>query len=195
MTNKPQLDDLEAVRKIVDALTGFASGEQQRILRWVREKVGIPLERDPAAGAGRPNLLESQDPVRKPEESNLSDIKSFIDAKRPSSDNQFAAAVAYYFRFQAPPELRKESITADDLQEACRQAGRSRMSRPAQTLVNAHGQGLLNRGERGTYAINTVGENLVAMTLPSDQGKGIGRKPSKKAAKKRPIVRKKATKR
>jgi hypothetical protein len=33
-------------------------------------------------------------------------------------------------------------------------------------LNNAKNQGYLNPAARGEYAINTVGENLVAMTLP-----------------------------
>jgi len=46
--------------------------------------------------------------------------------------------------------------------------GRARLENPGQTLRNAHHGGLLDRGEgRGLYVINTVGENLVAMTLPS----------------------------
>jgi hypothetical protein len=91
-----------------------------------------------------------------------------VEKKIPSSDTQFAATVAYYYRFEAPAHLRKESITSEELQEACRQVGRDRLPKPAQTLVNAHHQGLLDRGERGAYIINTVGENLVAMALPSE---------------------------
>ena len=39
------------------------------------------------------------------------------------------------------------------------------------TLNNAKTQGLLDSGsEAGKFVINTVGENLVAMTLPSQSG-------------------------
>ncbi len=98
-----------------------------------------------------------------------SDIKSFVEKKKPSSDTQFAATIAYYYRFEAPGHLRKESITSADLQDACRQTGRRRIRHLRQTLVNTHRQGLLDRAERGAYSINTVGENLVAMALPSDE--------------------------
>jgi hypothetical protein len=84
---------------------------------------------------------------------------------------QFAATVAYYFAFEAPLGERKDSITADDLQDACRQVGRHRLKRPIKTLHNAHASGLLDKaGERGAFKINTVGENLVAVTLPSGSG-------------------------
>jgi hypothetical protein len=47
---------------------------------------------------------------------------------------------------------------------------------PAQTLINAHGAGLLDTAERGAYAINSVGENLVAMTLPGEAADSSGKK-------------------
>jgi hypothetical protein len=97
------------------------------------------------------------------------DIKSFIDEKRPRSDVQFAATVAYYLRFEAPSDERKDSINKEDLQEACRKAKRDRLKIPYQTLLNAHKLGLLDKGsEKATFAINTVGENLVAMSLPGE---------------------------
>jgi len=34
-------DDLEAVRAIVDALQGFEAGDQERIIRWAREKLRL----------------------------------------------------------------------------------------------------------------------------------------------------------
>jgi hypothetical protein len=38
-----------------------------------------------------------------------------------------------------------------------------------QTLLNAHNLGLLDKGtEKATFSINSVGENLVAMTLPDE---------------------------
>lgn len=36
-------DDLEAVRAVVEALQGFEAGDQERIIRWAREKLG-PVE-------------------------------------------------------------------------------------------------------------------------------------------------------
>jgi hypothetical protein len=90
------------------------------------------------------------------------DIKTFIAGKKPRNDVQYAAAVAYYYRFQAPPAEKKEVINKEDLQEATRKSGRGRFHDPLQTLNNAHTLGLLDRGpEKGTFVINTVGENLV----------------------------------
>ena len=200
MTDKA-LDDLDAVRTIVETLKNFKPEEQQRILRWAVEKAGLPssiaLASTTAPGApaspGAPVVPSSHAPVTTPSTNGAVDIKSFIDQKQPRSDVQFAATVAYYLRFEAPPAERKESIGGDDLQEACRKAKRDRLKNPYQTLKNAHTLGLLDKGsEKATFALNTVGENLVAMTLPGDgkaapkPGKPRKAEKAKKAAKKVP---------
>ncbi len=163
MANK--LDDLDAVRTIVETLQPFEKVDQERILRWVREKLGLqqhPTEKQNASH-------REPEPKDKPGGgASARSIREFVAEKSPRSDNQFAATVAYYYRFEAPDSEHKDSISANDLQEACRQAGRPRLGDPGKTLRNAHGVGLLDKaGEAGAFRINTVGENLVAMTLPS----------------------------
>ena len=182
MSSKP--DDLEAVRIIVDTLSAFDATEQERILRWSREKLGLSTDAQGSAAVNTQTSIASPAPpygaLGSRSHDTAVDIKSFIAEKIPSSDNQFAAAVAYYYRFEAPEAVRKEAITADDLQEACRLTDRSRIQKPAQTLINAHNVGLLDKaGDRGAYSISTVGENLVAMTLPSGAGKPRSGKKSK----------------
>lgn len=191
-SSNDKLDDLDAVRTIVDTLAKFDADTQERIIRWAREKLGLST-----AAPARP---ERGLPVQAPSESQATtsqrqgpagstDIKSFVSAKNPSSNNEFTATVAYYYRFEAPEANRKDSINAEDLQEACRLAGRTRFTRPAQTLVNAHHAGLIDKaGDRGAYSISTVGENLVAMTLPSDGASNRSAsapKPSKKRSTKK----------
>ena len=113
-----------------------------------------------------------------------------MNGKNPKNDIQFAATVAYFYRFEAPPEQRRNEIDAVLLQDACRLAGRERFKRPRITLNNAKNQGLLDRGsEAGKFTVNTVGENLVAMTLPSQAGGPTEnrkpKKPPKKTARKK----------
>lgn len=176
MTKK--LDDLEALRTLVGTLESFEKADQERIIRWACEKLGLPF-----ATPGTPTDQITGKRL-KLEETFLTqtgvgsgkDIKAFVSEKRPMSDNQFAATVAYYYRFEASEAQRKDSITADDLQEACRKAGRERLKNPAQTLINAHSVGLIDKAEKGAYAINSVGENLVAMTLPGGKADSSGAK-------------------
>ncbi len=185
----PKTDDLDAVRVVVDAIKDFKSDEQQRIFRWVAEKLGLPQPYAPGVHGSTPlvGALPSVTPLAPPHAppapgAGAIDIKTFVAAKKPRNDVQFAAVVAYYYRFDAPQAERKDAIDKDDLQEATRKAGRERFGNPLQTLNNAHTLGLLDRGlEKGTFTINSVGENLVAMTLPGD-----GTANPKPKAKKRP---------
>jgi len=160
MTNPS--DDLEAVRIISEALKAFDDKEKDRIIRWARERLG--LQQDQAI---QTSVLPAQQSSNTPIQVHSSDIKTFVDSKNPRNDVQFAATIAYYYRFEAPENERKEAITSADLQEACRKAKRERFEKPSMTLNNAHKLGLLDKtGERGNFTINSVGENLVAMTLP-----------------------------
>lgn len=161
-----KLDDLEAVRKLVEVLSPFDAKEQERVIRWAREKLGLPVQGSAPAGTQetQADSLSGGDGS-----GGAKNIKTFVTEKNPTSDNQLAATVAHYYRFVATPATRKEFITADDLQEACRLTGRNRLPKPAQTLINAHTNGLLNKGaNRGEYGISTVGENLVAVSLPGN---------------------------
>ena len=179
-------DDLQAVRTLVDTLTPFDAADQERILRWVREKLQLPASETGLAPSKTQPESPGVSPERDRSDGSRRDIKSFVSEKNPSSDMQFAATVAYYFAFEAPPGERKDSITADDLQDACRQVGRHRLKQPIKTLHNAHASGLLDKsGERGAFKINTVGENLVAVTLPSGSGT-----PAPRRAKKNPKPKK-----
>jgi len=165
-------DDLEALRTIVAALAPFKQPDQERIIRWAKEKLGLPADIKPAEiqlfGGGGPPAAHSPTVPQ-----HGVTIKQFVEQKAPKSDNQFAAVVAYYHRFEASGAERMDNITADHLLEACRKANAKRIKNPNQTLINAHHSGLLDKVGQGEYTINSVGENLVAMALP---GLADGRK-------------------
>lgn len=194
MTPPKDKDDLAAVRLITEALDGFEAKDQERIIRWAREKVGLavaPVQTShpslPSSPAGSPpaGAAASGSAVSAPK-----DLKTFVAEKKPKNDVQFATTVAYYYRFEAPPDQRKDEINGDDLLEGCRLVGHERFKVPAQTLRNAHTLGLLNKGhEAGFFAVNSVGENLVAVALPGD-GEGIPR--TKKNKKKKTLKKVKA---
>jgi hypothetical protein len=174
-------DDLAAVRAVTEALEGFDAKDQERIIRWAREKIGLAVASETSTlPTGSVVTLGPAIPV-----TTARDLKSFVAEKKPKNDVQFAATVAYYYRFVAPPDQRKEAITSNDLQEGCRLVGRERFTVPGQTLRNAHTVGLLNKGgEAGSFAINSVGENLVDVSLPGDTT-GIPRLKKKKKKKKK----------
>ncbi len=185
-------DDLEAVRTVTTALGGFSPEEQERIIRWAREKLGLATAPrnladtrtpQPPSLAASPRLGEPADQTQPL--SSTKDLKTFVNGKGPKNDIQFATTVAYFYRFEAPPEQRRNEIDAAILQDACRLAGRERLKNPRMTLNNAKNQGLLDKGSKaGKFAVNTVGENLVVMTLPSQSDSVLKGKKPKKSAKK-----------
>ncbi len=170
----PKRSVFESAKNIADILTGVPKVEQEQAIRWVAESLGLQLT------APSPVLLPGQlGPTAPPGGNALpatparaQDIRAFVQAKQPKSDNQFAAVVAYFYRFEAATEQRRDSIDADCLQEATRLSDRDRLGNPRATLNNAVAQGYLDRAGRGDFAINTVGENLVAMTLPGSGDNG-----------------------
>ncbi len=185
-------DDLDAIRLVLDTLSPFDPQDQKRIIRWACEKLGITLEGSTPTTMSTmvPSTVQPTNtaplvqPSITPTGSQV-DIKSFLRAKNPTSDMQFAAAVAYFYAFEAPESERKESISSDELQDACRLLGRERLHNPGQTLRNTVYNGLLDKsGEKGQFKINTVGENLVAVTLPASDSTPKA-KPSRKRIKKK----------
>lgn len=163
-------NDFDAAKAVTDQLQGMDKERQERILRWVAESLGLtPLATSIHAQtpATLSHALTHQAEHMTPRAAGKpADIKSFVESKKPKSDVQFAAVVAYYYSFEAPAENRKDAIDAQLLQDAARLAGRRRPPKPRMTLNNAKNLGYLDSSERGLFSINSVGENLVAMTLP-----------------------------
>ncbi|MHB1565723.1 MAG: hypothetical protein ACYCXG_03215 [Acidiferrobacter sp.] len=168
MTAHTVTDDFDIGKVIFDKLKDLPMERQQRVLRWVAEGLGVsvgalPTLQKDGVVQGRQVFLA---PVPPSGSGTGMDIKTFIAAKTPRSDNQFAAAVAYFYRFEAPPTERRDSIDAAALQQAARLAGRKRLGHPQVTLNHAKAAGYLDSSNRGEFTINSVGENLIAMTLP-----------------------------
>jgi hypothetical protein len=189
-------DKFEGARVVVETLKDFDSKEQEMIFRWAAESLGLP---EPfSAGVSSRQVLVAPNPTPASPASSIApisapatqDIKSFVAAKNPRSDVEFAATVAYYYQFVAPDAEKKNSITEEDLIDAYRKmADRERPAKPYFTLNNAFHKGLLDRPTKGAFSINAVGENLVAMALPGDLSVGGGRKVGKKAANGRKVKR------
>lgn len=165
-------DDLEAVRTIVGLLQPFDAALQRRIVRWAAEKLDLPLPYAPEAVADAPLRRGTAQSVRKQHarvsERAGSGLKTFIAAKRPHSDTEFAATVAYYAQSVAPAGQRKAGINAADLVAACVDVGRKRPPVPGQTLRNARSAGVLASQHPGTFSVSPAGEKLVLRALPRD---------------------------
>lgn len=173
-------DDLEATRQIAALLEPFELAERERIIRWVREKLGMMAVSTQVA----PVVASLQPTASGTQTVQLNDLRSFVKSKSPKNDMQFTATVAYYHRFLAPEGSRKDAISPQDLLDACRIADWKRPARPRQTMLNAFSAGVFDKSGHGSYKLNSVGENLVAMVLPGD---GAHVPPSIKPARKTKI--------
>jgi hypothetical protein len=193
MTTTPTepLDDFEVAKAVFERMKELSRERQERVLRWVAEGLGVTYQGTPQSQGQTPGFGGTPASYLQPQAS--TDIKTFVAAKNPRSDQQFATVVAYYYRFEAPPAQRRDAINTETVQEAARLAGRKRLTKPLNTLNNAKKQGYLDSTTRGEFSINTVGENLVAMTLPGDaegtsskrRPKRVGKKPRTKKTFKR----------
>ena len=166
--SKPS-DVFDAARQVAEILDPFDNSDRERIVRWAREKVGMAA---PAAAEAPRVAITTPMTSSMPASGSVQpqDIRAFIEAKNPKNDTQLAAVVAYFNRFVSPE--RKDTVTTEDLVDACRKAVRRQPKRVAQTLVNAYQAGVFDKVDRGHYTLNSVGENLVAISLPERDGSG-----------------------
>src|SRR5262245_9196847 len=103
--------DFMAAEEIKAILDGRDKTEQERILRWVSESIGVaasPIATSPAAVSTAPAAQ-----VSLAGGSRRKDIKSFVGEKGPKNDVQFAAVAAYFYRFEASEAERKDFIVAE----------------------------------------------------------------------------------
>lgn len=174
--------DFMAAEEIKAILHGRDKNEQERILRWVTESLGIAPAPGPTHTGVIPQLggsAVSQPTAPAPASAPAAtkDIKTFYKEKNPRGDVQFAAVAAYFYRFQSSQAEHKDVLVAKDLDEAGRQARGYGFKSPLTTLNNAVGLGYFDRAGRGSFKLNAVGENLVAMTLPNTGSESNGGKP------------------
>ena len=189
---QPGTSHFDAAKSIVETLKGLDKPSQALAMRFACETLGLQsavLTQTPVAPVTAASPPASQPDIRGATHS--TDIKQFTAAKAPKSDQQFTAVVAYFYRFEAPEAVRKDAIDANTLKEAARLAGRRQARNWVFTLNNAKNSGYLDAAGSGQYKINSVGENLVAMTLP---GNGSQSPPKRKANKKEVTRRKTGTK-
>ena len=182
----------DAAKAIVDALRNLDKHAQALAMRFAAQTLeleAVQQSQQPPPPASQP--LPPSTPPTGGGTTHSTDIKQFTAAKAPKSDQQFAAVVAYFYRFEAPESERKEIIDGATLTEAARLAGRRRPQKAIFTLNNAKKSGYLDSAGSGQFRINSVGENLVAMALP---GNDSGESTQKRKPRKRKSTKKKAAK-
>lgn len=188
MSTSQKKTALDAAQVIVAELSGLPPEDQKLALRFAAEVLHLPVASVskpamPEPGAPAAPLASNKTPTA---QSSSTDIRAFTEEKKPQSDQQFAALVAYYYQFIAAPEDHRETIDPEVMKEAARQAGRPQVKRWAMTLTNAKNAGYLDPAGSGKYKLNAVGENLIAISLPDSSPRNAPKKAkkAKKASKK-----------
>lgn len=149
--------------------------QQEQAIRYASDSLGLGSGPQALLSADRPAQVSPQMPAQSTGATpHSTDIRTFTAEKVPKNDIQFAAVAAYYYRFLAPEQDRKEAINGKDLQDAARKADRRRPGNAPQTLRNAKNAGYLDSAGPGQFRINAVGENLVAVTLPGGGSEAVG---------------------
>jgi hypothetical protein len=95
MTTHSQSDDFDIAKAIFDQLKDLPAERQQRVLRWIGEGLGVSSigSSTPASHVGGTHTPTIGSLAPASAGAGPTDIKSFIAAKSPKSDQQFAAAV------------------------------------------------------------------------------------------------------
>jgi hypothetical protein len=97
-------------------------------------------------------------------------LRDFYNKKKPSSDIQAAALVAFFYSELGEAEERNPHIDSDLLVKGFKLCGHPMPDDPGQTLRNAKNYGYLDStGEAGKFKLTPTGYNLVAHTLPSSE--------------------------
>ena len=82
-----QKDDLEAVRAVTAALEGFDASDQERIIRWAREKLGLTVlpavQPRNSASEQLPPAPAGSTPASPAPPSSGKDLKTFYAERNP----------------------------------------------------------------------------------------------------------------
>ena len=187
MPQLPIEQELDAIKTITSALDPLDSAAKQRVLEYATQHLGLAL---PSHKQSEEDNASDDDDrgSNSAQQGRIADIRTLRNQKSPTSDVQMAAIVAYYLSKLAPPNERKDSITAGDIEKYFEQAGHSLPSNSGFTLVNAKKAGYLDQQSRGKYRLNPVGHNLVVHGLPkSENDSAPGRRRRSKPSKRRGI--------
>lgn len=190
MSDQKEDQEFQSVSAIAKALRPLADEARERVLSAALALLGIAQRAPAATGNESQDELADGPPSDRPA---IPDIRSLRDNKAPKSDIEMAVLVAYYLQYVVPTNERRDTITAEDIEEYFRQADHPLPSRGGRdVLPNAKRAGYFDLAAPGSYRLNPVGHNLAAHGLPrsaSDQRpsrsgpKSRGRKkPSRKAA-------------
>jgi hypothetical protein len=158
-----------AIDEIVAALEGLDDTARLTAVRAACEHLGVAGLNLGASIAQIPRSEQAGGEAGShvpPLASQIVDIRSLKDQKKPTNAAEMACLTAYYLDSLAPAAERKKDISSADIEKYFKQAGYPLPKSWQQLLSDAKGSGYFDSTGRGKYKLNAVGYNLVAHSLP-----------------------------
>jgi hypothetical protein len=191
MTEKKSLGS--AIDEIITALSALPEPSRIIAIRAACSELDIEV------GGAVISITDSQQPMviatdapSAPVPAANTDIRTLKVQKNPANAIEMALVLAYYLQHFAPLPERKTQIAAADINKYFVQADFPLPKRADQLLVDARAAGYFDSPSRGVYALNPVGHNLVAHSLPraaGSSGKGRSHRTPSKSGTKKPRLR------
>jgi len=145
----------EFVQPIYESLKPLLEKEIKNFLKTFKPS-DIPDEKKRPEGGGFPRKAS---------------ITDFYEQKKPSSDIQAAALVAFFYSEMAEPGEQFSFIDASLLEKGFKACSHPMPENIPQTLRNAKNYGYLDSaGEAGKFKLTPTGYNLVAHSLLTGEG-------------------------
>ena len=155
--------ELEAMASVHAALSKLEAEQQQRVLDWVVQKLGLPLHSKPLLVYGDAGELGgipegSTTATGTFVQSVVSSVKEFVLQKRPDNDTERVAVLGYYLtHYRGTPEFKTRDVTMLN-----REAKQPPISNAARAVQNATYQSkYLTPTSGGKKQLTTRGEALV----------------------------------
>jgi len=158
--------ELKAIQSIIAALEPLDTEARKRVADYVSRRLNLSFTPNSDITSTRTTVEPILTPQSGPP-TQIIDIRSLREQKKPSSANEMAALVAFYLAEFAPLDERKSTIEKADIEKYFKQAGFPLPKVIRQTLINATKSGYFDTTGGGRYRLNPVGYNLVVHGLPS----------------------------
>lgn len=189
--------EIDAIKTVLTALEPLPADARERVIQYISTHLHIRSSLPAVASAAAlmpaaPASIAAL-PAATPAAQVPTHIKTFKEQKKPRSANEMAALVAYYLAELVPPEQRKATVTARDLQTYFKIGDFPLPGQMRWTLPNAKTAGYFDSAGGGEYRLNAVGHNLVAHSMP--RGASSESAPKRRSAKRVPRKKAKAKKR
>jgi hypothetical protein len=163
-------EEFEALSAVIGALRGLAPDVRQRVLAAVSTFLGVYPGREPAipVSSGVDRATPSTH-VSSFSEDRAPSPKDFLFGKRPVTDLERVACLAYYLtHYRSTPHFKTL-----ELSKLNTEAAQLKFSNAANAVENATKAGLLVPAARGSKQLSAIGERYVQALPDREAARGV----------------------